>query len=142
MSTRASYISMLLLLLLAAGAAPYLTRARERERVPARTSLSEFPPAVDGWREVEVRTLGPGALRELGADDFISRTYVAGDGSYVFLSIAWYASQRHRRTFHSPQNCLPAAGWTMNNHRSHTVDSSSGGQNQRHFINEYLIEKN
>lgn len=142
MSARFGYISMLLFLLLAAGTAHYLTRVSDRERVPARAPLSEFPQDLDGWRQVDVQTLGAGALRELGADDFISRTYATGDGSSVFLSIAWYASQRHRRTFHSPQNCIPAAGWTMNNHRLHTVDLDSSGQSRKNLINEYLVEKN
>src|SRR5262245_57940020 len=133
---------MLVLLLSSAAMAHYLSSASDRERVPPRTLLSEFPRAIDGWNQVEVQSPDAGTLRELGADDFISRTYVAEGGSYVFLSIAWYASQRHRRTFHSPQNCMPGAGWTMSSHRLHGLDRYFGKEDRENVINEYLIEKN
>ena len=127
---------MLLLLLASAVAAQFLTRAGDRESAPARAALSEFPRDFDVWRQIDAQTLTPGALRELGADDHLSRTYANDRGAPIFLFIAWYASQRHRQTFHSPQNCLPGAGWTMSDHKLHRLQEASQGE-----INEYLIEK-
>jgi EpsI family protein len=71
----------------------------------------------------------------LGADEYTSRTYVNEQGATVFLFIAYYANQRQRRTYHSPQNCLPGAGWTLGAHQLHPLGAP--GQ----VINEYLIVK-
>jgi EpsI family protein len=135
-SDRRNYIAMLSLLFLSAAAAHLLMRGGERERPPARVSLAEFLRQFEEWKEIDAQTLTPGALRELGADDYLSRTYANDRGAPVFLFIAWYGSQRHRQTFHSPQNCLPGAGWTMSNHKLHRLREASQGE-----INEYLIEK-
>lgn len=136
MKRRISYIAMLLLLLGCASFAQYLARAGDREQAPSRFSLSTFPQAFDVWRQVDEQSLTIGVSRELRADDYLSRTYANDRGFPVFLFIAYYASQRHRQTFHSPQNCLPGAGWTMSRRRLHRVDSSAQKR-----INEYLIEK-
>ncbi|MGH9847603.1 MAG: exosortase C-terminal domain/associated protein EpsI [Blastocatellia bacterium] len=133
------FIAMLLFLLLSAMAANYLLFAGGREQVPARASLAEVPQNFNGWRQIDEQSLSPGAARELGADDYLSRTYADDRGSRIFLFIAWYASQRHRRTFHSPQNCMPGAGWTMRDHKLHSLTSDSRGYAGE--INEYRIEK-
>jgi len=130
------YTAMLLFLLCSAAFARYLSRESARERAPSRVSLSELPLRFDVWRQVEDRSLGVGEARELNADDYISRTYANDQGFPVFLFIAYYAGQRHRQTFHSPQNCLPGAGWTMSDHRLRSTDGSEAS-----LINEYIIGK-
>ncbi len=135
MSNRLRYIVMLLFLLLSATAANYMLFANSRERAPTRMLLAEFPQNFDAWRQIDEQTLSPGAARELGANDYLSRTYADDRGSSIFLFIAWYASQRHRQTFHSPQNCMPGAGWTMRDHKLHPLPGYAGE------INEYRIEK-
>lgn len=135
------YPVVLLLLLASAITAHFLDRASSRERVPPRSPLAQFPAEFNGWRQIDTQTLGEGAMRELGADEFLSRTYVAENGAYVFLSIAWYESQRHRQTFHSPQNCMPGAGWTMSHHLLRGIDKYSGVAGKGNLINEYQIAK-
>jgi EpsI family protein len=137
MKTHLSFAIMLLFLVCAAAAAWHLTLAGERERVPSRASLSEFPQQIGVWHQEDAQILTAGESRELKADDFISRTYRDDKGFPVFLSIAYYLSQRHRQTIHSPQNCLPGAGWIMGSHRVHQLNQSAPDQK----INEYLIEK-
>jgi EpsI family protein len=134
MKDRLSYIAMLVFLLCAAAFARHLGRAGDRERVPTRASFAEFPPQIDVWRQVQEQRLGAGEARELGADDYLSRAYVNDKGFPLYFFTAYYASQRQRQTFHSPQNCLPGAGWTMSAHRLHEIDGAGR-------INEYLIEK-
>ncbi len=135
MSPRLRYGLMLALLLLAAAAAWGLARRRDRDLVPPRAPFAGFPAAVGAWQQSDAQTLGAGAARELAADDYLSRTYVRADGAIVYLFVAWYASQRHRRTFHSPQNCLPGAGWTMAAHQVYPL-----GDDPRKVLNEYRIE--
>src|SRR5262245_52554738 len=130
---------MLLLLILAAVLADYLNAERDNKQVTRRVMLSEFPQQIDKWKQTSARTLGSGQERELGADDYLSRTYTDDRGAIAYLFIAYYGSQRHRQTFHSPQNCIPGAGWTMSNHRVHRFDRDQEGRERA--INEYLIEK-
>lgn len=133
MTNRWAYAGVLIFLLLAAALTQYLTNASERERLPERVPLSELPAQLDGWRQQDAQTLESGALRELGADDYVSRTYVNERGAAAFLFVAYYGSQRQRKTYHSPQNCLPGAGWTLGEHRLQPFNGES--------INEYLVEK-
>lgn len=124
---------MLLFLLLAAGFSRYLTHAGDREHVPPRTTLANFPRRIASWRQTDVQALSGGTLRELKADDYLSGVYSNDQGAFASLFIAYYGTQRHRQTIHSPQNCMPGAGWTMSQHRLHALGEGS--------INEYLIEK-
>ncbi|HET7696777.1 MAG TPA: EpsI family protein [Vicinamibacterales bacterium] len=96
-------------LILAAGW--YSSRAGGVEAVAPRASLVDLPRALGPWTgsvdvpvEQEVRDV-------LGVDDYINRTYVTPAGQPVNLYIGYYASQRQGDTIHSPQNCLPGAGW-------------------------------
>lgn len=127
------FYAALLFFLLTAGVTYYLMQSAKRERVPARTPLAEFPAELDAWRQIEAQTLNERTERELNADEYLSRTYTNGQ-SYAYLFIAWHNSQRHRQTFHSPQNCIPGAGWTLGAYRLHRLNDSAEA-------NEYMIEK-
>lgn len=135
MKPNLSYLGVLLFLLCAAAFTHYLTNARASEAVPSHTALTAFPDQLGVWKQVEVQTLTPGSIRELGADEFTSRTYVNEQDATVFLFIAYYVSQRARSTYHSPQNCLPGAGWTLGAHQLQPLGEPP------QLINEYLIEK-
>jgi hypothetical protein len=50
-------------------------------------------------------------IAKLGVDDYVNRRYVAGNALPISLYVGYYASQRQGDTIHSPQNCLPGAGW-------------------------------
>mgnify|MGYP001579559829 FL=1 len=135
------YLAILMFLLLTAGSTFYLTQAGERGLVLPRIALAEFPAEMDSWRQVEVQKLDDRTERELAADDYLSRTYSNGQ-AYAYLFIAFHNSQRHRQTFHSPQNCMPGAGWTMGTYRRHTLGPN--GEANEYLpgeANEYLIEK-
>lgn len=124
---------MFVFLLLMAGFVVYLMQSADRERAPQRTAFAEFPAQLDSWQQVEAQTLDERTERELAADDYLSRTY-SNQQAYAYLFIAFYNSQRHRQTFHSPQNCIPGSGWTMGAYRRHPLGGTAEA-------NEYLIEK-
>ncbi|MDX2041690.1 MAG: VPLPA-CTERM-specific exosortase XrtD [Acidobacteriota bacterium] len=130
---RKRFWPMLAALLVMAGCTIYLMQSAKREQVPPRTSLAEFPAELGAWRQIESQTLNERTERELNADEYLSRTYSNGQ-AYAYLFIAWHNSQRHRQTFHSPQNCIPGAGWTLGVYRLHQLKASAEA-------NEYLIEK-
>ena len=49
-------------------------------------------------------------LAVLGLDDYLTRGYKR-NGVYADLYVGYWKSQRQGDTMHSPQNCLPGAGW-------------------------------
>jgi EpsI family protein len=55
----------------------------------------------------------------------------------VSLYIGYYASQRQGDTIHSPQNCLPGAGWQVLDSGRVTLTSPAGPVD----VNRYLIGK-
>jgi EpsI family protein len=128
---------MLAFLLLAAAATTYLARASERESVPPRAPLAELPEQLGGWRRMETQTLDAQTLEVLKPDDYLSRTYTNERGVAAFLFIGYYASQRSGQTYHSPQNCLPGAGWAMLGHER----LGAGALGRSGEINHYLIGK-
>lgn len=113
MNSRIKYFAMLIFLLAAAAYTSYLTQARERENVPARETFENFPEQVGNWKIYNTQTLDQRVLGLLSPDDYLSRTYVNSEGRAVYLFIAYYFSQRSGKTLHSPQNCLPGAGWEI-----------------------------
>lgn len=113
MNTNLRYFAMLIFLLVAASYTSYLTQARERENVPTRETFEHFPEQLGAWKMYNTQTLDQRVLGLLAPDDYVSRTYVNAEGRAVFLFIAYYFSQRSGKTLHSPQNCLPGAGWEI-----------------------------
>jgi EpsI family protein len=56
--------------------------------------------------------LSPNVRQVLGEGDFLVRIYGRrSDEPYLDLFLAYFPSQRSGNTIHSPQNCLPGAGW-------------------------------
>jgi len=83
-----------------------------REVAAARQELRELPRTLDAWSSVRELPLPAESLAALGVDDYVSRVYVNGATAQpVSLYVGYYASQRQGDTIHSPQNCLPGAGW-------------------------------
>ncbi|HEX9596981.1 MAG TPA: EpsI family protein [Anaerolineales bacterium] len=81
------------------------------ENMPARLPLSAFPLEVAAWKGWELE-IDQQTRTILGDGDFMLRNYGRSDAEPVVnLFIAYFPSQRTGSTIHSPQNCLPGAGW-------------------------------
>jgi exosortase D (VPLPA-CTERM-specific) len=91
-----------------------LLQARGRtEVIPSRLPFSSFPTQLGEWEGKDI-PLDKETLDILGPGDFLLRGYQDAnhvDLPYVELFIAYFASQRTGDTIHSPQHCLPGAGW-------------------------------
>lgn len=132
--TRAVTICLLLV-----GASVFLSNARKPEAPIARTSLSQFPMNLDGWRAVVDPPFDKDILRVLGVDDYLSRAYYK-DRAAVGLYLGFYESQRQGDTIHSPLNCIPGSGWEpISEGRLDIANVDGQGSNVR--INRYLIQK-
>jgi EpsI family protein len=83
------------------------------EVIPARLPLSSFPNQLGPWVGTDI-PLDKETLEVLGHGDFLVRVYEDPKGvlSDVNLFVAYFPSQRTGDTIHSPQHCLPGAGWT------------------------------
>ena len=98
-------------LVMLAGAGLYSARASSVEAVVPRVPLSSLPLALGEWHGREAAPLADDVLAQLGVDDYVNRQYARAGAPPVGLYVGYYASQRQGDTIHSPQNCLPGAGW-------------------------------
>jgi EpsI family protein len=75
-----------------------------------RAPLNELPLQIDDWTGRESAPWPDDVVAKLGVDDYVNRRYERG-GTPVAVYVGYYGSQRSGDTIHSPQNCLPGAGW-------------------------------
>ena len=94
-----------------AAASVAVARADRPEETPLRLSFSMFPVQLGGWQGVQLPPFPDQVLAVLGLDDYVSRNYVRPDRTALNLYVGYWKSQRQGDTMHSPQNCLPGAGW-------------------------------
>ncbi len=82
------------------------------EIFPPRQPLSALPAQVDGWTGTD-ETLDQPTLDILGPGEFLVRDYenASQPQPWIGLFIAYFPSQKMGDTIHSPNHCLPGAGW-------------------------------
>jgi EpsI family protein len=84
------------------------------ERPPAPPQFSRFPEILGYWHKAGDDSISPDSLAVLRADSTLGLIYHdLPEGWSGSLFVAWFQSQRGGASQpHSPQVCLPAAGWT------------------------------
>jgi len=103
-----------------------------------RSMLSELPKTLGTWgqRGDEIK-FGKDIEAVLKTTDYTMREYSAPDGRVANIYVGYYSTQRTGATYHSPQNCLPGAGWVMSDPNIVTITTASG----RSFnANRYLLK--
>jgi EpsI family protein len=131
--------AVVLMLLLAVTA----VMAQPAERRPARPAgISALPYAVGGWQGVDDGSLDRATAAQLGADEYVTRTYANSDQAPVGLYVAYYASQRPGVSIHSPLHCLPGTGWETLDVATMTLqaDGAAGGSGGK--IRRLIMRKN
>lgn len=105
---------------------------------PERRQLTEFPAAIGDWNQKgdEIR-FGEAIENVLRVSDYTMREYVAGDGRIANIYVGYYSTQRTGATYHSPQNCLPGAGWVMSDPELVEIPRGDGSN---FTANRYIIE--
>jgi len=117
-----------------------LLQARGRSEVfPARVPLSAFPAQLGNWNSTDI-DLDQKTLEVLGAGDFLERIYQDPSAKLppVDLFLAYFPSQRTGDTIHSPQHCLPGAGWNPEENTRVTLSLPGHGPFP---ANRYVIAK-
>lgn len=103
-----------------------------------RQPLSRIPAVLGDWRQSggEVR-FDEQTESILRTSDYTMRNYYLPNGRGANVYVGYYASQRTGATYHSPQNCLPGAGWEMKNPEIINITTPSG---KTFEANRYIIE--
>jgi EpsI family protein len=130
--------------LLMSAAALLLHVRGDSDRVPPSRPLNELPMTI-GARTATDYVIDAGQLEILGKGYFLNRIYNAelngrpvnsGELAPVGLYIGYFPTQRTGQSIHSPQNCLPGAGWTFQAEGVTDLTSPTG---KKYSVGEYLI---
>lgn len=137
MIARASFICALLLI-----AGIYTSGAGASEHTVARLPLGQLPLTVEPWQGRDAAPYDDDVVTQLGVDDYVNRLYwsegtLVTGGAPISLYAGYYASQRQGDSIHSPQNCLPGAGWRPV--ASGRMDVEVPGRTLT--VNRYVIQK-
>ena len=106
----------------------------EVERKP----LTELSANLGEWKQKgnEIR-FDANTESVLRTSDYTMREYVLPNGRLANLYVGYYASQRTGATYHSPQNCLPGAGWVMKQPELIEIKTPAG---KTFTANRFIIE--
>lgn len=115
----------------------YGRHAAGAEQPVQRTPLSSLPRHIGTWRLAAEPALDRSVIDVLGVTDYTNRVYAGETGVPVSLYVGYYASQRQGDTIHSPQNCLPGAGWEPVSSRQTVIEAAG----VRAPVNEYVVQK-
>lgn len=111
------------------------------EQVPVSEPVKLMPQNFGPWTSHDI-PLTDETLEVLGKGDFLNRVYTfepqAGSSPQppISLFIGYFASQRTGQTMHSPQNCLPGAGWVFESKNYADIQDING---KDYKVGEYVI---
>jgi EpsI family protein len=110
----------------------------DTDRVPASEPLKLMPETIGSWTGQDL-PIADDVLAVLGKGDFLNRVYTSSRPVNISqtsapvaanlpigLFIGYFPTQRTGQTMHSPQNCLPGAGWTFDSRRYITLKDVEG----------------
>jgi EpsI family protein len=111
--------------------------------VPPHKPLWQLSQSIEGWTSQDI-PLDPEVLHTLGDGRFLNRVYLEPSSAGtpdapagpVGLFIGYFPTQRTGQAIHSPQNCLPGAGWTFLS--AHPI-RLKGDNGKSYDVGEYLI---
>ena len=133
-----SWLRFLLAAVLVGGTGLLLRARSGAEGLPARLPVVAFPLEVAEWKGRTLE-LHEDELRVLGDGEFASRLFTRSPAEPpVDLFLAYFPTQRTGSTWHSPQNCLPGAGWAPIESGRITLAKPGGGTMT---VNRYIIGK-
>jgi EpsI family protein len=113
-------------------------RFSSKEFIPNYQPWSEFPQQVGGWSQTTELTEDAASLAKLQPDDYIDRNYVAKDGRQINFFIAYFKTQRTGHAPHSPEACLPGAGWQTVS--ANIIPISVPSANTTINANQYIVQ--
>jgi exosortase D (VPLPA-CTERM-specific) len=104
----------------------------------SRRPLSEITSNLGDWRQKgDAIRFDASTETVLRTTDYTMREFTLPDGRIANLYVGYYASQRTGATYHSPQNCLPGAGWMMNQPQFVEIKTPTG---KAFTANKFIVE--
>jgi EpsI family protein len=109
------------------------------EFFPPRTPLSSLPSQIDGWTGTDT-PLDQQTLDILGPGEFLVRDYENASQPQpgINLYIAYFPTQKTGDTIHSPNHCLPGAGWVPTSREMVRITRPDGSSFP---VNRYVVSK-
>ncbi len=122
----------------------------DKDRVPYSEPLSLMPRTI-GIRTSYDVPMEDAVLAILGKGDFLNRVYIGSTPGIqpvsstgqqltnvppIGLFIGYFPTQRTGQSIHSPQHCLPGAGWTFESSRYTWITDDNG---KKFHVGEYVI---
>ena len=113
------------------------------EFFPPRAPLSSLPSRIDGWTGTD-DALDQQTLDILGPGEFLMRDYYSAsqtqplDQPWINLYIAYFPTQKAGDTIHSPNHCLPGAGWIPTSRELVRLTRPDGSSFP---VNRYVVSK-
>jgi EpsI family protein len=109
------------------------------ELYPPRTPLSSLPSQIDGWTGSD-EVLDQQTLDILGPGEFLVREYENASAPQpgINLYIAYFPTQKAGDTIHSPNHCLPGAGWVPTSREKVRLTGPGGSSFP---VNRYVVSK-
>lgn len=109
------------------------------EFYPPRASLGSLPSQIDGWTGTD-EVLDQQTLDILGPGEFLVREYENASQPQpgINLYIAYFPTQKAGDTIHSPNHCLPGAGWVPTSRETVRITRSDGSWFP---VNRYVVSK-
>lgn len=133
-----SPLRFLLAASLLVGAGVFLHSRAQSESLPSRQDLDEFPLRFGDWEGRDL-FISPEVRKVLGEGEFLQRIYRRPpEGVGINLFMAFFPTQRTGSTIHSPQNCLPGAGWTPIDSGQLRLSGPGGGEL---VVNRYILAR-
>jgi EpsI family protein len=126
-------------LLLSGQGLVYYTWART-EVIPETLPWKDFPQKIGQWSSSSDIPIEQIFLDLLKPNDYVNRVYERpGASPQLGLFIAYFKTQRTGLNPHSPQNCLPGAGWKPISLAIAPLIAGVG--DQRVDVNQYIVQK-
>ncbi|MGB9205897.1 MAG: exosortase C-terminal domain/associated protein EpsI [Terriglobales bacterium] len=109
------------------------------EFFPPREPLASLPSQIDGWTGND-ETLDQQTLDILGPGEFLVREYENASQPQpgINLYIAYFPTQKAGDTIHSPNHCLPGAGWVPTSREKVRLTGPDGSSFP---VNRYVVSK-
>ena len=113
------------------------------EYFPPRASLGSLPSQIDGWTGTD-SVIDKQTLDILGPGEFLVRDYErtsqpeATREPWINLYVAYFPSQKAGDTIHSPNHCLPGAGWVPTSRETVRLNGPDGTSFP---VNRYIVAK-
>lgn len=85
----------------------------EVKPTPILQPLEKFPKKIDNWKVTQKQALSAAVSKILGVDDYIDYTYTNSQGEQIGLYASYFGDVGVTGAYHSPQHCLPGAGWNI-----------------------------